>query len=192
MTRAVRPRWLLEELGVPYEVCRVDLSASESPEYLAIHPLGAVPALEDGDLRLMESAAICMYLADKFPEKGLAPAVGTRERALYYQWVLYAMATLEPPTIDYYAARVLTPIDAQVEADVTSAQERFADAAAVLEKHMTGREWLLDSGFSAADVVMVSLLAWSHMMGLLAPYPNLTAYMKRGGARPANKRARAD
>lgn len=193
-TRSVRPRWLLEELGVPYECVRVELwsGAGETPEYLAVHPLGAVPALEDGDLRLHESGAICAYLADKYPEKGFAPPLGTPERACYYQWLFYAVGTLEGPVMDYYAATVHTPEAERVPADVDGARRRFEEAAEVLERHMQGREWLLGAQFTAADVMTISIIAWARMMGLLAGFPALEAYMKRGAARPANKRARAD
>ena len=95
-TRAVRPRWLLEEIGAPYTLVRLDMSKGEhkTPEYVKIHPHGAVPALVDGDVTMFESAAICAYLADKFPEKRLAPPVGSPARATYYQWIIYSMATL--------------------------------------------------------------------------------------------------
>ena len=95
-TRAGRVRWMLEEIGAPYELVRLDMSKGDhkKPEYMKIHPHGAVPALADGDLAMFESAAICAYLADKFPEKRLAPPVGTPPRGLYYQWMIYSMATL--------------------------------------------------------------------------------------------------
>src|SRR5579875_974030 len=98
MSRAVRPRWVLEEIGAPYELVKIDLAKNEQkrPEYLAVNPNGTVPALEDGDLRLFESAAICQYLADKFPEARLAPPPGTPARGLYYQWIHYAMSGVEP------------------------------------------------------------------------------------------------
>src|SRR5258705_12836566 len=104
MTRAGRPRWMLEETGAPYELVRLDLSRGEhkKPEYMKIHPHGSVPALDDGDLALFESAAICAYLADKFPEKRLAPPVGTPARGLYYQWIVYSMATMEPPILKVF------------------------------------------------------------------------------------------
>ena len=109
-TRATRPRWLLEELGVPYELVELDMSKQEHKQlpYLRIHPLGRVPALADGDQVIFESAAICMYLADKFPEKKLAPAVGTPERGQYYQWMVYAGATLEPEVLTSAADRLVT------------------------------------------------------------------------------------
>src|SRR5580700_2709800 len=103
-TRASRPRWLLEELGVPYELVRLDMAKKEhkEPSYLALHPHGAVPALTDGEVTIFESAAICLYLADKFPEKKLAPPVGSPARGLYYQWIIYGMATMEAPILEAY------------------------------------------------------------------------------------------
>ena len=110
-SRSVRPRWLLEEIGVPYDLVRMNLQAGDTkrPEYLKINPNGAVPALQDGDLCLFESAAICLYLTDKFPEKRLAPPVGTPARGLYYQWVQYAMNGLEPPAVDIFAHTMMRP-----------------------------------------------------------------------------------
>ena len=86
-TRATRPRWMLEEIGAPYELVRLQLSKGEhkQPEYLKIHPHGAVPAYSDGEVTMFESAAICAYLADKFPDKRLAPPLGSPQRGLYYQ-----------------------------------------------------------------------------------------------------------
>ena len=110
-SRSTRPRWLLEEIGAPYELVRVDLGKQEhkTPQYLQIHPHGVVPALVDGDLALIESGAICAYLADKFPAARLAPAVGTPERGRYYQWMFYTMATLEPPLLQVFMNTVQLP-----------------------------------------------------------------------------------
>src|SRR5512147_361256 len=96
-TRAVRPRWLLEEMGVPYELIYVTMAMTQQPEYRQLHPHGKVPVLVDGDVTIFESAAICAYLADKYPEKGLALLPGTSARGYYYQWLFYASLTLEPP-----------------------------------------------------------------------------------------------
>jgi glutathione S-transferase len=185
-TRALRPRWLLEELGVPYEIIRLDMSKGEhkKPDYLAVHPHGAVPALVDGDTTLIESAAICAYLADKFPEKRLAPAPGTPARGLYYQWLFYAMATLEPAVLECFLQK-----DDSVK--LAKAKQGFGEVAAVLEKTLAGRQFLLEE-FSAADVVVGSMLLWSRMMGLLEGYPSLQAYAGRLTERPAFARARKD
>jgi glutathione S-transferase len=110
-SRSVRPRWLLEELGVPYEVKRLSLSAGEhkKPEYLKLNPNGQVPTLVDGDLALFESGAICQYLTDKFPEKGFAPPVGTPDRGRYYQWIHYAMSGIEPPAVTIFMHTIMKP-----------------------------------------------------------------------------------
>ena len=103
-TRATRPRWMLEEIGAPYELVRLQLSKGEhkQPEYLRVHPHGAVPAFADEHVTLFESGAICAYLADTFPEKQLAPAAGSAQRGPYYQWLFYSMATMEPPVLKVF------------------------------------------------------------------------------------------
>ena len=97
-TRSGRARWMLEEVGAPHEIERIAFSKGEHrmPEYLAVHPHGSVPALVDGSLKLIESSAIVMHLADKFPEKKLAPALGGDDRASYYRWMVYVPATVDP------------------------------------------------------------------------------------------------
>jgi glutathione S-transferase len=193
-TRSVRPRWLLEEIGAPYTLVRLDMSKGEhkSPEYMKIHPHGAVPALVDGDLTLFESAAICAYLADKFPEKHLAPAVGTPARGLYYQWMFYTMATLEPPVIEVVLHTVMLP-EAQRSAPAAEAgRTKFTQVAQVLEQALTGRTFILGDQFSAADVMIGSTLGWAQMMGILSGHPVLEAYVARLATRPAFQRAQAD
>ena len=193
-TRAGRPRWLLEEIGAPYELVRLDLSKGEhkKPEYTKIHPHGAVPALVDGDVAMFESAAICMYLADKFPEKRLAPPVGTPARALYYQWMVYTMATLEPPLVDVFMNTVMLPEAERSAAAAEKGRARFVEIGGVLEQALAGRTFILGEQFSAADVAIGSTLAWANFMGLIAGRPALEAYVKRLSERPAFQRARAD
>ena len=191
-TRAGRPRWLLEELGVPYEIVPVDLSKGEhkTPAHKKIHPHGAVPALVDGDLTMFESAAICAYLADKFPEKGLAPAVGTAARGLYYQWLFYAMATLEPPVLQVFLNTRMLPEAERSPAAAEKGKAAFADVGRVLEQALTGKSFLLGERFSAADVVVGATLIWAGAMGLTAGYPELLRYCERLQARPAYARSR--
>jgi glutathione S-transferase len=193
-TRAGRPRWLLEEIGVPYELVRIDLSKGEhkKPEHLKIHPHGAVPALVDGDLALFESSAICMYLADKFPEKRLAPPVGTPARGLYYQWMVYTMATLEPPLMQVFMNTVMLPEKERSSAAAEKGRVQFAEVARVLEQVLAGRAFMLGEQFSAADVMIGSTLAWGAMMGLVKGHPQIDSYVKRLSERPALQRARAD
>jgi glutathione S-transferase len=193
-TRSVRPRWLLEEIGAPYTLVRLDMSKGEhkSPEYMKIHPHGAVPALVDGDLTLFESAAICAYLADKFPEKHLAPAVGTPARGLYYQWMFYTMATLEPPVIEVVLHTVMLPEAERSAAAAEAGRTKFAQVAKVLEQALASRTFILGDQFSAADVMIGSTLGWAQMMGILSGHPVLEAYVGRLATRPAFQRAQAD
>jgi glutathione S-transferase len=194
-SRSGRPRWLLEEIGVPYEVKRLDLQAGDQkkPEYLKLNPNGAVPTLVDDDTVLWESAAICQYLADKFPEKNLAPKVGTPERGKYYQWVHFAMSGLEPPAVTIFLHTVFLPEAERLPQAVEGARQQLAAAAKVVDGALEGRDWILGSQFSAADVMIGSTLMWAQMMGMVgADLPNVTAYLTRCVSRPATQRANAD
>jgi glutathione S-transferase len=192
-TRATRPRWMLEELGVPYELKVLNVAEGENkrPEYLAVHPLGSVPALEDGALKLFESAAILQYLADKYPEKGLAPKPGTPERGEYYMWMMFCMTTVEPPLADIFHNTFLLPEPQRTPALVEKGRRRFAEVAPVLEARLRGREFLVGESFSAADLLLSSLLGWAGSMALTADFPGLVEYAKRHLARPAARRAQS-
>jgi glutathione S-transferase len=191
MTRSLRPRWMLEELGVPYELETVDMMKGEhkKPEYLKVHPLGAVPALQDGGLTMYESAAIIMYLADKYPEKGLAPAVGTADRGAYYQWISFAMTEADPPLVTILMNTRFLPEADRSPAAVEKASQRFKTVAPVLEAHLKGREYIVGNKFSAADVVVAGMLTFANMLNNLDGYPELKAYLGRMMARPAAKKA---
>jgi glutathione S-transferase len=193
-SRSTRPRWLLEEIGEPYDIVRLDLAKGEnkSAEYLKIHPHGAVPALIDGELVMFESAAICAYLADKFPDKRLAPAVGTAARGRYYQWLVYCMATLEPPVLQVFLHGNRLPEAERSAKLLEEGKKKFAEVATVLNNAVRGKSFLLGDQFSAADVMIGSTLAWARAMGLVNGYPELEAYIQRVVERPAYKRARAD
>ena len=193
-SRSVRPRWLLEEIGAPYELVALDMSKSEhkTSQYMKIHPHGAVPAFVDGDLTMFESAAICAYLADKFPEKQLAPAVGTAARGLYYQWMVYSMATLEPPVLQVFMHTVMLPEDQRSTAAAAEGREKFGEVARVLEQALMGKSFILGERFSAADVMLGSTLSWAQFMGLLEGHPDLEAYVRRLSERPAFQRAQID
>ena len=193
-SRSARPRWLLEEIGAPYELVRVDLSKQEhkTPQYLQIHPHGVVPALVDGDLALMESAAICAYLADKFPAAHLAPAVGTADRGRYYQWLFYAVATLEPPVLQVFLHTIRLPEAERSAAVAEQNRATFAQVADVITGALAGKPFLLGEQFSAADVMIGSTLGWAGFMGLLNGHPALGDYVQRLSSRPAFQRAHAD
>jgi glutathione S-transferase len=194
-SRSVRPRWLLEELGVPYTVVRLDLAAGEQkrPEYLKINPNGTVPALVDDDLALFESAAIVQYLADKFPAKRLAPPVGTPARGLYYQWIHYAMSGLEPPVVTLFLHTIRKPEAERLPALVTDARAQIAAALGVVERALGGRPFILGDEFSAADVMVASTLGWARMMQIVGEeLANVSGYVTRLTRRPAFLRASAD
>jgi glutathione S-transferase len=194
-SRSIRPRWLLEELGVPYELKRLNLQAGDQkkPEYLKVNPNGAVPAFVDDDVTLFESAAICQYLADRFPEKRLAPPVGTPARGYYYQWIHFAMSALEPPLLTIFLHTVMKPEAERIPQLVEPAREQLKAALAVLEQALVGRTMLVGDDLTAADVMVGSTLAWAQMLGLIdAGTPAIAAYMGRLMGRPAFQRASAD
>ncbi len=191
-SRSVRPRWLLEEIGAPYEVVRLNLEAGDTkrPEYLAINPNGTVPTLVDGDLVVYESAAICQYLADKFPEKRLAPPAGTPARGLYYQWIHYAMCALEPPLVTIFMHTIRRPEAERIPSLVTEARAQVGTALGVVDRALAGRQYMLGDEFSVADVMIGSTLTWAHMMGLIAAdQGGLGGYVARLAQRPALQRA---
>ena len=170
-TRAIRPLIMLEELAVPYEIVLIDFKGGEhkSVEYRKIHPHGQLPALQDGTLTMFESAAICAYLADKFPDKRMAPALGTIERGMYYQWMFYSMAALEGFALD---------------------RERMKECFLVLDRVLSGRDYVVGDKMTAADVMIGSGVIWLDARhNLLDDFPSLDAYAKRMIDRPSFQRA---
>ena len=193
-SRSIRPRWLLEEIGAPYELVTLNLQAGDQkkPEFLKINPNGAVPALVDGDVKLFESGAICQYLADKYPDKRLAPPLNTPARGYYYQWIHFAMSTIEPPLLTLFLHTVMHPEADRIAQLVPPAREQLRAALTVLEQALGGRTFLVGENLTAADVMVASTLAWAQMIGLLdASLPNTAAYLGRCMGRPAFQRAMA-
>ncbi|MEZ4306562.1 MAG: glutathione S-transferase family protein [Polyangiaceae bacterium] len=141
--------------------------------YLRIHPLGRVPALVDGDTVIFESIAICMYLADKYPEKKLAPAVGTPERGQYYQWMLFAASELEPPLVEYANHTQFLPAEKRNPEIAAAAKEKVLAAIKVVEHAMLGKMYLVAERLSAVDMVVGSLMRWAETMKLLEGAPDL-------------------
>jgi len=198
-TRAIRPRWMLEEIEVPYELVRLDLAAGDQkrPEYLKLNPNGTVPTLVDGGLVLYESAAIVQYLADKFPEARLAPAVGTAARGKYYQWIHYAMSALEPPAVTVFLHTSGTPAgrpqNERIPQLVPEARAQFATAVKVVDDALAGKQFILGDEFSGADVMIGSMLGWCMMLGMIGgDLTNVPEYLVRLASRPAAARAQAD
>lgn len=190
-TRSTRPRWMLEELGVPYELIRLDPSKGEtrSDEHTERHPLQHVPVLETRDGSIFESAAIVLHLADLYPQKRLLGAPGTQARAQAYQWLFFAMTELEPPCIEFLMLKKAGKHD---EPGGTAVREKFSLVIRPLERRFSSSEHLVGDDFSAADVVVGSVLVWANAMGLVVDAPNVTAYLERIKARPAFRAAVKD
>jgi len=182
-TRSSRVLWLLEEIGEPYELTEITGAQRRSAEHLRRHPLGRVPALELGDgTTMFESAAICLQLADLNPAAGLIPPLGSSERALVYQWVVFAVAELEAPLF-----RWIRELGEGTTESV--AQDRFAQAAATIESALDRHDWLLGSQFTVADVMCASVLQGANSRELLGPWAGLEAYVQRSESRPAYVKA---
>jgi glutathione S-transferase len=190
-TRATRPRWMLEELGVPYELALIDIMKGEqkNPEYMKVHPLGYVPALDDGGDIFFESAAIVQYLADKHADKGFAPALGTKARGEYYQWISFAMTELEPSLVTMLMQTRFLPEDQRNPETLAKAVERYKVVCAVFEERMKNREYIAGDRFSAADIIAGAVLSFGAMLGQGKEFPSVQAYIQRLNARPAAKKA---
>jgi len=190
-TRATRPRWMLEELGVPYELALIDVMKGEQKQesYMKVHPLGYVPALDDGGHIFFESAAIVQYLADKYADKGFAPALGSKERGEYYQWISFAMTELEPSLVTILMQTRFLPEDQRSPEAMAKAVARYKVVCAVLEERMKNREYIVGDRFSAADIVVGAVLFFGTMLGQGKEFPALQSYLGRVTARPAAKKA---
>ena len=188
-TRSSRVRWLLAELGVPCDVQPVDVFAGEGrkPDYQqAVHPHGFVPALEDDGAVLIESSAICMYLADRYGEGRLAPPPGTIERGKYYEWMVYVPATADPCLETIMFNTVFLPEAKRNPQLVERARKTWASKieprfAAALAKS----PFILGETFSAADVLVTGALTWARMANVLGDDPALQRYLEVITARPA-------
>jgi len=187
-TRSVRVLWTLRDLDVDFEFVNVDPSRGElrRPEFLAVNPAGKLPVLVDGDFVLTESVAIVLYLAEKYPEKGLLPA-GLRARAEVNRWLLFCATELEQPLWRITRHRLLYPPEQRLAAEIPIAREDFLDMAAVLERHMEGRQFLVGDKATVADFVAAYTLDMASVMDkleLLDGLPRLRAFMERMYERP--------
>jgi glutathione S-transferase len=179
-TRSNRVLWTLYEIGAPFESTLVSGEERRSPEHRARHPLGRVPAFElDDGTMMFESAAICMQLADLFPDSGLLPPPGSSARALAYQWVMFGMTELEASLYRWIA-------DTRDGSNDSPAAGRFAEAAGAIAAALEGRAWLSGDRLTVADIVCVGVLGSAAARGLLEPWPILRQYVERGEARPAH------
>jgi glutathione S-transferase len=184
-TRSIRARWMLQELEVSFEAVTVNLLAGENHAkwFLDLNPAGKVPVLVDGDVVLTESVAIVLYLAEKYPEKGLAPA-DRAERAQMYRWLMFAATELEQPLWRISKHTALYPAAKRLPAEIPLARVDFAQMAQVAEDHMEGREFVAGDRVSAADFVLAYTLDWANEVGLLDDCPRLGDYLERMYQRP--------
>ena len=182
-TRSIRARWTLQELGVDFEAITVNLGAGEHrrPEFLAINPAGKLPALVDGDLVLTESAAIVVYLAEKY--RKFLPT-DPRGRAEVNKWLLFTVTELEQPLWRIAKNRNLYPQAQRLAADIPLASQDFRAMAEVAEQHMQGRTFVAGDSLTVADFVLAYTLDWANEVRLLDRCPQLVAYMERMYARP--------
>jgi len=184
-TRSIRARWTLQELGVDFDAVTINLAAGEHRQraFLTLNPAGKVPVLVDGDLVLTESVAIAMHLADKYPDKGLAPR-DPRLRSELNQWLLFSATELEQPLWRISRNTSLYAEDQRQPKDVAIARKEFADMAAVAEQHMQDRPFVLGERVSIGDFVLAYTLDWATQFQLLEGFPRLTQYMLAMYARP--------
>jgi glutathione S-transferase len=190
MTRSLRILWILEELEIPYEVEKLEFPAGlQTPAYLAKNPLGKVPTIEDGDVRMCESGAIAEYLVEKYGKGRLAPAPGTPGRGEYLQWIHWSEATAMPSLADYFQNIMIKPESERIPAVAEEAKGRIAKWLGVLDAHLAGRKYLLGDEFTAADAMMGYTAAGATFAGITSGFPNVVAYLARLEERPAYKRA---
>ncbi|MHC5676338.1 glutathione S-transferase family protein [Nostoc sp.] len=197
-TRAVRPRWLLEEMGIAYDLVRVNMTMTKQSEYKELHPHGKVPVLVDGEVTIFESAAICTYLADKHIEMGFAPPLDSPERADYQQWLFYAAVTLEPP-VEHYMFNVLPNLPEKLlpgffrsETSLQESRQWFDRVAQPLREVLVGKNYLVANRLTTADIVTGGVLLWAKKLGMLLDDDPLTEYINGLMQRPAFGRADED
>jgi glutathione S-transferase len=183
--RDMRVRWALEEVGQPYDVRLVSFREMKQPAHLALHPFGQIPTYEEGDLALFESGAIVFHIAER--HAGLLPDdANARARAI--TWMFAALNTVEPPLVAREVAMLLERDKPWYEQRLPLVEDRARRPLDELSRRLGDAEWL-DGAFTAGDLLMVAVLFRSKETGVLDEYPNLAAYVARGEARPAFKRA---
>ena len=185
MSRGRIVRWMLEEVGEPYETVLLDYGTTmKAPDYLAVNPMGKVPAIKHGDTIVTEGAAICAYLADMFPDKGLAPAPTSRLRGSYYRWLFFAAGPVEA-AVTGKALGLLAPEDKKGMAGYGS----FEETMNALEQAVSHSPYLCGDQFTAADVYVGSQIGWGMMFGTIDRRPAFDDYFGRLQSRPAHLRA---
>lgn len=186
MSRGRIVRWMLEELEVPYEVKILEYGTTmKAPEYLAINPMGKVPAIVHNGTTVTETAAICAYLADQFPEKNLAPAPTSPERGVYYRWLFFAAGAVEPAA--FCKRQGLEMTDERRSASPFGA---YSETFEALRKAISTSDYICGEQFTAADVYVASCINFYMQFGVIDSNPNFEAYLGRTMSRPAAMRAK--
>jgi glutathione S-transferase len=185
LARDTRVRWALEEVSQPYEVRLVSFAEMKTPAHLAVHPFGQIPTYEEGSLALFETGSIVLHLA--MQHAGLLPE-DRDARARAITWMFAALNTVEPPILDLATASIFERDKSWSEERLPLVKDRVRARLAQLSARLGAADWL-DGGFSAGDLLMVSVLLRLRSSGILDEYPNLAAYVARGEARPAYARA---
>jgi glutathione S-transferase len=186
MSRGQIARWMLEEVGAPYEQVLLDYGTSmKAPDYLAINPMGKVPAIRHGEVVVTESAAICAYLADAFPETELAPSVGNPLRGAYYRWLFFGAGPVETAVTNTYLKWEPTP-----EQSMMVGYGSFAKVLDVLQDLVASGPYLLGERFTAVDVSLGSQIAWGIGFGTMEKRPGFEDYVARISDRPAYRKAK--
>jgi glutathione S-transferase len=184
-TRSIRVRWTLQEMQLDFDSILVNLPAREhhTSEFLKINPAGKVPVLVDGELVLIESVAIVLYLADKFPDKGFTPT-SLEDRGQMTQWLLFAATELEQPLWRIARHTRLYPAARRLAAEIPLARDDFRDMAKVMDAHLKDRRFVVGDTVCVADFVLAYTLDWANELDLLETFPRLGAYLEAMYARP--------
>jgi glutathione S-transferase len=184
-SRSSIARWMLEEIGEPYDIHLLNLQAGDNrkPAYLSVNPMGKVPAIDHDGVIVTEAAAICAYLADAFPKAGLNVPVGDKRRGAYLKWLFFGPSCVEPAITDRAFPRK------EEARRSTLGHGDYDTVMDVLAKGVAGGPYLLGGQFTAADVVIGSGLRWGMMFKMIPERPEFTAYVGRLNERPALKRA---
>lgn len=185
LARDMQVRWALEEVGQPYDVRLLSFKEMKEPAHLSLHPFGQIPTYEEGDLKLFESGAIVLRIAER--HKGLLPSdPNARSRAI--GWMFSALSTIERPLVNFTEAKLFDREKPWFEARLPEVEKSVCERLKELSARLDKADWL-DDEFSAGDLMMIGVLRRLSSSGILDEYPNLKAYVARGEARPAFKRA---
>jgi glutathione S-transferase len=183
--RPIRIVWTLEELGVSYDLVTLTSEEAAADEHRSRHPLGRVPVLEDDEGTVFESSGLCLHVADVYPDAGLTPAVGTRDRALVYQWAFFAMTEIESAAIESYRRRAKWPEISE------AADERVRGGVQAIDDALQRREYLVGDRFSVADIIASEVVRVAARVGAFEPRDRIAEYLSLMETRPARQRAAA-